>query len=150
MDLSFKITDSVSLPAVFVTPYSFTIPGYTDYEQTKNGVTTRHVAAMSTTAVLVRDKVIFLYAYADGKEIQWVNEAGRVWSRALLAANGVSLDAARPSAQPASSPSEQAPADAKSSGAVLPKIILAVLALLLGGFIVRLIKGGGSRVARRR
>ncbi len=90
VDLALKMSQMLPLP---VHEESARSMSYSTYVQlTGNpelGITEPVVTVATTTFVLVKDKVIFLYAYGPEDQLEWSRAASKDWAAKLFAANGV-------------------------------------------------------------
>jgi hypothetical protein len=103
VDLALSVSQMVPMPVHEETDRTLAYSMLVKYDmKDEKGNPAPFVAAVTTTLVHVKGKVLFLYSYAEESGLEWSKETSRQWVKAIVEANpsnlGTSLKEALPSA----------------------------------------------------
>lgn len=88
VDLALSLSQIVPMPVHEETERTLSYSSLVKYEMTgPDGKPAPFVVAVTTSFVHVRQKVLFLYTYAEESGLEWSRQAAQAWARAVLAAN---------------------------------------------------------------
>ena len=83
-----SIPQIVLLPIHYETDLALAYSAFVKYQVTDStGSSSTYVGVVTTTYVRVKNKVLFLYCYADGDGLKWSRDTARQWTEEIIAAN---------------------------------------------------------------
>lgn len=102
VDLDLSVSSIIPLPVHEESRRTLAYSAFVEFDmQDASGDPAPYVGVVTTTIVHVRDKILFLYSYAEKAGLVWSRETSGRWARAVVAANPPGTRATSPAPDPA-------------------------------------------------
>jgi len=130
VDRAMAVSKVMPLPIHEETDHSLAYSSFVKYEMNDaKGQSDPFVAVFTVTFLHVKDKVLFLYAFADDAGLEWSREASRQWAHALVMQNSVKGDVAKAQTSAVS--------ESQFDWAIMEMAVAGAIGAALVGFFVR-------------